>query len=119
MEPNWWRRHKVATPAGSMPRPIPALAWTLTSAPRGDWSSVASSADGTRLAAGSSEGPIYVSPDSGTTWTQTGSPGKPWSSMALTADGSNLIAVAPAEQPAGDGGAIYTLNLRLPPPAAP
>jgi len=66
--------------------------WIPTSAPLLEWLSVASSADGTRLVAGTWEGPIYVSTNSGTTWTPTSPPGAGWNSVACSADGTTLIA---------------------------
>ena len=76
--------------------------WTRTSAPSNHWSSVASSADGSKLVAVAQydiyhEGdpaPIYTSPDSGASWTQTSAPNKYWTSVASSADGSKLVAVA-------------------------
>src|SRR5262245_55536831 len=50
-----------------------AQIWTQTSVPSTNWSSIASSADGTRLVAVGSGG-VYISPDSGATWTPTSAP---------------------------------------------
>jgi hypothetical protein len=75
------------------------------------WSSVASSADGTRLvaAAGFSlgswllgDGSIYVTTDSGSTWVRTGAPTNDWTSVASSADGTKLVAAADTN-PFGDG----------------
>src|SRR5439155_21388774 len=83
------------------------------------WSSVASSADGTKLvAAGQSfdfntgepiGGPIYTSPDSGATWTQTSAPDQPWASVASSLDGSKLVAAVASVPYANPGftGFIY------------
>ena len=74
------------------------LTWMQTSAPSNVWASVASSADGTRLAAAVGDpyegnpGSIYISTDSGSTWTQTSAPSNIWSSIAASADGTKLIA---------------------------
>jgi hypothetical protein len=78
--------------------------WTRTSAPGNEWVSVASSADGTKLAAmadayydGTNElttGGIYISRDSGATWTQTSAPNIPWFSVVCSADGTTLVAAA-------------------------
>jgi hypothetical protein len=64
------------------------------------WTSVASSADGTKLVAVVKPDPvtggigyIYTSMDSGATWTQTG-PQQYWQSVASSADGTKLVAVA-------------------------
>lgn len=74
-------------------------------------SSLASSADGTKLVAavgqhGSNVGPIYASTNSGITWTLTGAPTNYWISVASSADGSKLVA---ATCPPGERtGLIYT-----------
>jgi photosystem II stability/assembly factor-like uncharacterized protein len=67
-----------------------------------NWSSVASSADGTKLAATDSAGRIYISTDSGTTWT-AGENEHQWSGIASSADGTRLGAVV-------SGGQIYLSN---------
>jgi photosystem II stability/assembly factor-like uncharacterized protein len=61
---------------------------------------VASSADGTKLAAGNTAGQIYTSGDSGTTWIQHAVSADALS-VASSADGTKLLA-------ADDGGQIYT-----------
>jgi len=68
--------------------------WIQTSAsPDNVWSSVASSADGSRLVATAYPGGIYTSADSGNTWTQTSAPNNlNWTSVASSADGSHLVA---------------------------
>ena len=67
-----------------------------TSAPNGNWQSLASSADGTTLAAAvgglNGSGPIYISTNSGVTWTATSTPSKHWTSVAASADGTTLVA---------------------------
>jgi photosystem II stability/assembly factor-like uncharacterized protein len=82
----------------------------LTSAPIKNWSSLASSADGTKLVAsvGGSAGPapppggrIYTSTDSGNTWITNNVPFEDWICVASSADGNTLAAVA-------DGGLICT-----------
>ena len=74
--------------------------WIQTGAPSQNWTGVASSADGTRLAASASVtcgvcplGGIYISADSGVTWNRTSAPSNLWSSIASSADGSRLAAV--------------------------
>ena len=64
------------------------------------WEAVASSADGTKLAACVSGDQIYTSTDSGTTWTARAS-SQQWLSVASSADGTKLVACV-------DGGQIYT-----------
>jgi photosystem II stability/assembly factor-like uncharacterized protein len=63
---------------------------------------VASSADGSKLVAAGSSGPIYTSTDSGLTW-QTQENSRPYSSCASSADGSRLAV-------AHQGGQIYTYS---------
>ncbi len=75
--------------------PPPTATWTeRTSAGTRNWWAVASSSNGTKLAAADQNGYIYTSTDSGVTWTeQTGSGTRFWFSMASSADGSVLVAV--------------------------
>ena len=81
--------------------------WTSNNVPNGFWLCVASSADGTKLAAvNAANRQIYVSRDSGTTWNLTGAPGLTWVSVASSADGTKLVAAATAT--AYTSGAIYT-----------
>jgi len=77
--------------------------WTLQSgSPTGAWSAIASSSDGTHLAATINGGVIYTSKDSGVTWTsQSGSPTGAWSAIASSSDGTHLDATI-------YGGGIYT-----------
>ncbi|MES2631230.1 MAG: Ig-like domain-containing protein [Patescibacteria group bacterium] len=69
------------------------------------WLSLASSSDGTRLAAvGKDDGyqSVYLSSDSGTTWNQTTiNEGQRWNDVALSSDGTKIVATA-------TGGYIYT-----------
>jgi photosystem II stability/assembly factor-like uncharacterized protein len=66
-----------------------------------NWTSVASSADGSRLVAVSSGGAIYTSAEAGATWASANAPKVPWAGVASSADGCKLVAVA-------NGGGIYT-----------
>jgi photosystem II stability/assembly factor-like uncharacterized protein len=82
--------------------------WTKTSAPQGEWTSVASSADGCKLVAASRVFPpaysswIYTSTNSGVTWTPSAGPSSAkWNSVASSADGARLVAV-------NFGGGVYT-----------
>lgn len=73
--------------------PVGAQTWSQTSAPTNiPWSSVASSADGTKLAAVSSDGNVIeTSSDSGSTWWPvTNYPIGSWFSIASSADGAKL-----------------------------
>ena len=72
--------------------------WTART-PTGSWTSVASSADGARLAAASASGELYTSSDSGVSWTPRLT-GQPFSGVASSSDGQTLAAVT-------NGGAIY------------
>ena len=67
------------------------------------WRSIASSSDGSKLAAAVAYGgSIYTSSDSGATWTeQTAAGSRNWQSIASSSDGSKLTAVV-------SGGSIYT-----------
>jgi len=74
--------------------------WTATSAPSNHWTSVASSADGTKLIALAFNGPIYTSTNSGASWTSNNVVGY-WRSVACSTDGTKAVAVA-------DPGQLYT-----------
>jgi photosystem II stability/assembly factor-like uncharacterized protein len=79
--------------------------WKQTSAPSAPaiaWFSIASSADGTKLAAVIAGGLIYTSTNSGVTWKPTSAPRSYWTTIASSADGSKLVAGADADAP------IYT-----------
>ncbi|MFZ4764876.1 MAG: InlB B-repeat-containing protein, partial [Roseimicrobium sp.] len=73
--------------------------WTARESSR-SWRSIASSADGSKLAAVVSSGQIYTSTDSGATWTARES-SRQWYAITSSADGSKLAAVV-------SGGQIYT-----------
>ncbi len=84
--------------------------WTQSTAPTNGygWYAVASSADGTRLAAaigglssGPITGPICISTDSGANRTAADSPTNYCASVAASADGCKLVAAV-------NGGGIYT-----------
>src|SRR6266536_6397292 len=74
--------------------------FTPTPAPSQNWLAIASSADGTRLAAVGSYGWLYVSTNSGAAWlpantvTNGPEPSRPWAGIACSADGARLAAVA-------------------------
>src|ERR1019366_8468666 len=75
----------------------------------GNWISIASSADGTKLIAadndGTTHGYLYTSLDSGVTWTAQTSAGKRnWTSVAASSDGGTLMA-------ADYGGLIYVWTI--------
>jgi hypothetical protein len=99
----------------TMTVPTTSQTWTQTSAPITNWTSIASSADGSKLVAVAGRqfegfvtqrvGPIYASTNAGSSWTATSAPMTNWNSVASSADGTRLVAVA-----AGDsaGGLICT-----------
>lgn len=66
------------------------------------WRSIASSSDGTKLAAVVAAGQIYTSTDSGVNWTARDS-NRDWRSIASSSDGTKLVAVV-------SSGQIYTSN---------
>jgi hypothetical protein len=74
------------------------------------WSSVAMSADGTKMVAvvwaggGFVPASIYTSSNSGATWQTNDAPQKTWQSVVSSADGGKLVAAV------GYGGGIYTLQ---------
>ena len=86
-----------------------------TNAPSDNWSSIASSADGSKLVAVNDDmyfngdnftfyGSIYTSTNSGANWTQaTNAPAAGWIAVASSADGNNLVAIP-------SGGSIYVSN---------
>jgi hypothetical protein len=69
--------------------------WTQTAA-SGNWKSITSSSDGTKLAAVVSGGYIYTSTDSGASWTErqpTTGVTRGWTSITSSSDGTKLAAV--------------------------
>jgi hypothetical protein len=89
-----------------------AQTWTPTSVPTNYWSSIACSADGSKLVAvaGSNPfyttsriSPIYISTNYGSTWTPNTTTSNYWMSVASSADGNRLIAV-------GDGQIYMSTN---------
>ncbi|HTV41593.1 MAG TPA: hypothetical protein VMF08_13510 [Candidatus Sulfotelmatobacter sp.] len=68
--------------------------WTLTGAGTNEWRGIASSADGTKLAAVADVGGIYLSTNLGAAWVTSSAPVEAWSSIASSADGTRLIAAA-------------------------
>lgn len=75
--------------------------WVATATPSVGWFSIASSSDGSHLAAVSGRGQIYTSADFGTTWAPTNGPIIFGASIASSSDGSHLAY-------AGYRGLIYT-----------
>ena len=81
------------------------MTWRSNDVVATDWSSVATSADGTRLVAGclnwtwylhsgfGGDGSILTSTNRGLTWNSNWEAPAPWASVASSADGLNLVAV--------------------------
>jgi Tfp pilus assembly protein FimT len=82
--------------------------WTQSSAPTNYWASIASSADGTRLAAVAYNG-IYTSTNSGVDWMLT-STSQWWGPMASSADGNKLVASSTGIYTSTNAGATWTLT---------
>jgi hypothetical protein len=84
-----------------------AQEWTATSAPVTNWSSVASSADGSKLVAAVNGGLIYTSTNSGSTWVATSAPTNLWWRVASSADGARLFAVSSGLYASADSGSTW------------
>ena len=84
--------------------------WTARTAP-GDapWSSIASSADGTKLAAVGLGTQVWTSDDSGVTW-QGRETNRDWDSVTMSADGTRMAAATLQTTNGGNNGRIYTLE---------
>jgi hypothetical protein len=126
---NWWfvasssSGNKLAAVANSaLTAPgAPAFGYVYTSADAGvtwtehrepgsrGWASIASSADGSKLAAVSVFSPIWTSADSGKTWQeQPDSGARFWVSVTMSSDGSRMAAVVLGNGTGLDDGKIYT-----------
>ena len=83
--------------------------WTVTSLNTNyNWRGVASSADGTKLAAAASQSAgdgIYLSTNSGATWVQAQAPTGSWGPIVCSADGTVLVAAN-----SGVGGIYISTN---------
>jgi hypothetical protein len=96
------------------------VTWEHTSAPDEIWSCVASSADGTRLAAATigltpegypAPGMVYVSHDSGATWLQTSAPtNNAWAAIACSADGTKIVAAGTSIYSSTNSGLTWVSN---------
>jgi hypothetical protein len=126
---NWWfvasssSGNKLAAVANSaLTAPgAPAFGYVYTSADAGvtwtehrepgsrGWASIASSADGSKLAAVSVFSAIWTSADSGNSWQeQLESGARFWVSVTMSFDGSRMAAVALGDGTDADDGKIYT-----------
>jgi len=86
------------------------MTWTERIAPgNAPWSSIASSADGTKLAAVGVGTQIWTSADSGATW-QAQDINRAWDSVTMSADGSRMAAATLETTNGGNNGRIYTLE---------
>lgn len=82
--------------------------WTARDSSR-YWTSVASSADGTKLVAAVDNSHLHTSTDSGLTWTARMTDyNRNWSSVASSEDGSKLVAVSQTTFYPGGAGLIFT-----------
>ena len=70
-----------------------AQTWVQTTAPARNWTSISSSADGSRLVAAAWNGPIYVSTNSGADWLLSSAPVTNWVGVASSAAGDAVFAV--------------------------
>ena len=87
-----------------------AQSWTATTAPVANWVSVASSADGNKLAAlVENGGAVYTSTNAGATWTLSSPANGPvmGSSIASSADGNILFAAGFTDSSGALAGQIY------------
>jgi hypothetical protein len=80
--------------------------WYQSGAAAEDWTSIASSSDGTKMVASSSAvsaGNVWISGNSGQSWSGTSASGDAsvWQAVASSADGTKLYAAA------GNGGSIF------------
>ncbi len=92
-----------------------SVTWTeQTGSGSRDWKSIASSSDGTKLAAVVNAGYIYTSTDSGTTWSTNGDSSgiANWRSISSSDDGTKLAAVVNAGYiyTSTDSGATWSTN---------
>ena len=71
-----------------------AQSWTSVSIPWNCWKSVSSSADGSKLVVAATNGPIYISTDSGASWALASTPAMNWSCVVESADGIHMAAAA-------------------------
>lgn len=86
---------KIAQNSGQMiassPLVQPGTSWVARESSR-NWTSIASSSDGTKLVASVYNGLLYTSTDSGVTWTPRAT-NQAWKAVASSADGTKLVAV--------------------------
>jgi hypothetical protein len=85
---------------------LASLTWQWSPGSRENWSCLASSADGMRLAAGTMQGAIYLSSNGGKDWTLSNSITNGWLSIASSADGMILAAVN-ANRPSGTSTTLH------------
>ncbi|HEV2456372.1 MAG TPA: hypothetical protein VGY98_19065, partial [Verrucomicrobiae bacterium] len=87
--------------------------WTLTGANTNTyWTSVASSADGTKLAAtGNAGNGICLSTNSGVAWVTSSAPIVAWSSIASSSDGRRLIAAEGSVYISTNSGSTWNLSI--------
>lgn len=86
-----------------------AQSWTPANVPTNGWRCIASSADGSRLIAGSEGGFLYISTNFGASWAPTIITNQYLSSVASSADGCKLVAAA-ANTGSYSGGVFTSTN---------
>src|SRR5262249_6187163 len=85
--------------------------WTVVPVPTGiGWRSMATSADGYKLAALGNDNRIYLSSNAGLTWSSNGTPSYQWKAIAMSASGSRLIAGAGGSASTQPGPAFISTN---------
>lgn len=72
-----------------------------------NWSSIASSADGTKLVATAQSSGIFISTNSGITWARSGAPNENWQAVASSSDGTKLVAATYGGYGTSTEGGIY------------
>jgi hypothetical protein len=100
----------------------PAQTWRQTSAPYGSWTSVASSADGSKLVAtglyipGCVNGEIYTSKNFGSSWTSNNVSDSPLYYVGSSADGAKLVAatINGSIYLSTNSGTVWILTTNLP-----
>jgi photosystem II stability/assembly factor-like uncharacterized protein len=81
-------------PGGAASFTTTGPAFNRANVPSFEWSSLALSADGSKLAACSLNGLVYTSTNAGATWRQSTVTNTPWQAMAGSADGERLFLAA-------------------------
>ena len=85
--------------------------WVQRAAQR-DWTAIATSDDGSRVIAISSDDGIFYSTDYGVTWSASDQATTGWTAVAMSADGLKAVACQTGAQPyySADGGATWSFS---------